>query len=207
MDNKGSLAKLMHHMFQRGLGDLILMRSTGQNVMLGNLVMEKGELLLKDRGLLVNTAYTSVASCWEIGIIGAVCDLRGNDWESLTYLGPDHCHIPVDLSATRHKLLCSIVNVAGEDLITYQGSVYRGFKVLLDANLLPIVLPVPIKTRLGVVGLAVSDFRYATVPLETLLRVNDAVRTSVERHTSLTVEDFDVSEEEFGSLFGGYLKE
>lgn len=207
MENRQRLSKLMHDLFGRGLGELLIMHHNGQQVMLGNLVMEKGDLVFKDRELLADVAPARVAPCSDIGVVGAICDLSDNEWDSLTYLGPDHCHIRVNLSATRHKLLRSIVNLAGEDLITYRGSVYRGFKVLLDAHLLPVILPVPLETRMGVTGLAVADFRYATVPLETVLKVNDWVRTSVERHVSLTVEDFEITEEEFGSLFGDYLKE
>ena len=149
----------------------------------------------------LNRQYTT------IGIVGAVCDQRGNDWESLTYLGADHCKIPVNLSSTRLRLLRSIVNVSGEDLITFQGSVYRGFRLLLDAHLLPVILPVPIETQQGCVGLAVADFRYATVPFETLLEVNDLVRASVERYVCLKVEDTEVTEEEFGALFSDYFKQ
>ncbi len=68
-------------------------------------------------------------------------------------------------------------------------------------------LPLVIETRAGELALAVTDFRYASVPLEAVLAVNDAVRASVERQVCLTVEDFEVSAEEFGSLFSGYLKQ
>lgn len=207
MDNHEVLVDLCRDLFARGLGELLMLRQRGAQVMLGNLVMEKGALTFKDRRLLREVEPDRVATCWDIGITGAVCDLRDKDWDSLSYLGPDLCHIPVNLSTTRHRLLRSVVNVAGEDMLTFHGSAYRGFKMLLDAHLLPIVLPLVIETRDGGRGLAVTDFRYASVPLEMALAVNDAVRVSVERQVCLTVEDFEVSAEEFGSLFSGYLKE
>lgn len=207
MENHEVLVGLCQDLFARGLGELLMMRARGPQVMLGNLVMDKGALTFKDRGLLHDVEPARVAPCWDIGITGAICNLHKRDWDSLTYLGPDLCHIPVSLSSTRHRLLRSVVNVAGEDMITFEGSAYRGFKMLLDAHLLPIVLPLVIETRSGAKGLAVTDFRYASVPLETVLAVNDAVRVSVERQVCLTVEDFEVSAEEFGSLFSGYLKE
>ncbi len=206
MDNHEQLVGVCRDLFARGLGELLMLRQKGSLVMLGNLVMDKGALTFKDRGLLGGIEPAQVATCWDIGITGAICDLRGKDWDSLSYLGPDLCHIPVSLSTTRHRLLRSVVNVAGEDMITFHGSAYRGFKMLLDAHLLPVVLPMVIETREGGRGLAVSDFRYASVPLETVLAVNDVVRSSVERQVCLTVEDFEVSDEEFGSLFSGYLK-
>jgi hypothetical protein len=207
MDNQEQLVGLCRDLFARGLGELLMIRNRGTQVMLGNLVMDKGALTFKDRGLLRDVEPARVAPCWDIGITGAICNLPDKDWDSLSYLGPDLCHIPVNLSTTRHRLLRSVVNLAGEDMITFQGSAYRGFKMLLDAHLLPVVLPLVIETHSGVLGLAVTDFRYASVPLETVLAVNDAVRASVERQVCLTVEDFEVSAEEFGSLFSGYLKE
>ena len=207
MDKHEVLLDLCRDFFARGLGELLMLRQRGAQVMLGNLVMDKGALTFKDRGLLRDVEPDRLATCWDIGITGAICDLRDEDWDSLSYLGPDLCHIPVNLSTTRHRLLRSVVNVAGEDMLTYHGSAYRGFKMLLDAHLLPIVLPLVIETRDGGRGLAVTDFRYASVPLEMVLAVNDAVRASVEHQVCLTVEDFEVSAEEFGSLFSGYLKE
>jgi hypothetical protein len=192
-------------MFARGLGELPMMRHKDDRVMLGNLVMDKGELVFKDRGILSGVAPARVAPCWDIGIVGAVCDLRGNEWDSLTLLGADHCRIPVNLSSTRHGLLRSITNATGENLIVYRGSVYRGFKLMLDAHLLPVVLPLCIETSEGVTGLAVCDFRFASAPFDMVLKVNDLVRTSVERHLSLTVEDFEVSEDEFAKLFPAYV--
>ena len=206
MENKSQIASLLRELYPRGLGELLMMGHKGNVALLGNLVMEKGGLVLKNRELLDDVPLERVAPCFDIGIVGAVCDQRGNDWESLTYLGPDHCKIPVNLSSTRARLLRSIVNVSGEDLITFQGSVYRGFRLLLDAHLLPVILPVPIETDQGCTGLAVADFRYATVPFDTLLAVNDVVRGSVERYVCLKVEDTEVSEEEFGALFSGFFK-
>lgn len=207
MENRSQLPALLRELYPRGLGELLMMGHKGNLAMLGNLVMEKGSLVLKNRELLADVPVERVAPCFDIGIVGAVCDQRGNDWESLTYLGPDHCKIPVNLSSTRHRLLRSIVNVSGEDLISFQGSVYRGFRLLLDAHLLPVILPVPIETDQGCTGLAVADFRYATVPFETLLEVNDLVRASVERYVCLKVEDTEVTEEEFGALFSDYFKQ
>ena len=206
MGIKSAPITLFSELFVRGLGELLMLRQKGERVMLGNLTMDKGHLTFKDRGLLAEIVPARVAPCWDIGIVGAVCDVRGNDWDSLTYLGPDHCTIPVDLSSTRHGLLRSVVNAAGEDLIMFKGSVYRGFKMLLDAHLLPVVLPIPIMTKEGVQGLAVTDFRFASAPIDVLFAANDLVRKSVDRRLSLSVEDFDVSDAEFDTLFGDYLK-
>lgn len=197
---------LLRELFDRGLGELPMVQQTADRVLLGNLVMDKGSLLLKDRGLMKGIKPEAVAVCWDLGIIGAVGDVPGNDWASLTYLGADHCKIPVDLSSTRHKLLKGITSVVGENALVFKGSIYRGFKALLDANLLPVVLPFPIETDENIVGLAVCDFRFASLPIDVLLKVNDLVRTSVENQLTLNIEEVEINENEFQELFAGYTK-
>jgi hypothetical protein len=206
MMNKSLSENLYRNLFLRGLGELPIMRSKDDKLLLGNLVMDKGTLVFKDRGLLKDVLPARVAPCWDIGIVGAVCGLPDQEWNSLTFLGADHCRIPVDLSTTRHGLLRGIANANDESAIVYKGSVYRGFKLLLDANLLPLVIPLPIETDEGVTGLAVSDFRFSSTPIDVVVRVNDLVRTSVERHLTLKVEDLEIGEDEFDRLFRGYLK-
>ena len=197
---------LFRDLFDRGLGELQMVQQTADRVLLGNLVMDKGSLMLRDRGLMKGIKPLAVAACWDIGIIGAVCDVQGNDWASLTYLGADHCKIPVDLSSTRHRLLKGITSVVGESAIVFKGSVYRGFQLLLDANLLPLVLPFPIDTDENVIGLAVCDFRFASLPIDILSKVNDLVRSSVEKYLKLGIEEFEINESEFEELFAGYTK-
>lgn len=196
-----------HKLFDRGLGELLMVQRAADRVLVGNLVMDKGSLLLRDGGFMKGVTPEAVAVCWDLGIIGAVCDLQGNDWESLTYLGADHCKIPVDLSSTRHKLLKGITTAVGENAIVFKGSVYRGFKLLLDANLLPLVIPLPIETDEKVIGLAVCDFRFASLPIGVLSAVNNLVRTSVENHLTLGIEEFELNENEFQELFAGYRKQ
>jgi len=134
-----------------------------------------------------------------------VCHLPGNEWKSLTFLGADHCRIPVDLSTTRHDLLGRVVSPRGEHLITFKGSVYRAFQAMIESHLLPVVIPQPLVTDTGFIGLAVSDLRFASIPLEAIMAANDLVREAVERHLTLTVEDFAMDEAEFEKFFGTYL--
>ena len=197
--------KLFRDLFSRGLGELLMIQQTPDRVLCGNLVMDKGALMLRDCGLMRGVKPAAVAACWDIGVIGAVCDLQGNEWASLSLLGADHCRIPVNLSSTRHRLLKGITSTVGENALVFKGSVYRGFQLLLDANLLPLVLPFPIETDENVVGLAVCDFRFASLPIDTISKVNDLVRTSVENHLKLSIEEFEMDDGEFEKLFGNYL--
>ncbi len=204
MTGKQTFAELCQRLYERGLGELLMMEKHGDQALLGNLTMEKGCLMFKDRGIFKDVPASMVAPCWDIGIIGAIGDLPGNDWESLSFLGPDHCRIPVDLSSTRYNLLRGVSGPRGEHLIDYKGSVYRAFRSMLDSHLLPVVLPLPLPTRLGVPGIAVSDLRFASIPLETAMQVNALVRESIDRQLTLTVEDLDVDDSEFEQLFGAY---
>ncbi len=195
---------IFEQLFKRGLGELPMLRKKERAALLGNLVMDKGRLVFKDRGLLAGVSAADVAPCWDLGIIGAVADVSGKEWESLTFLGPDHCTIPVNLSSTRHNVLGRSIGAQGENLLAYTGSIYRGFKLMLDSNLLPLVLPLPIDTAEGVQGLAVTDFRFATVSLDVVRKANDLVRAAVDKHMTLSVEEVDIDDAEFDQMFAQY---
>lgn len=188
-------------MFKRGLGELPILRHKGNTIMLGNLVMDKGVLVFRDRGIVDSVSPINVAPCWDLGIVGAIADIKGNEWESLSFLGPDHCHIPVNLSKTRGNVLGRVIGMTGENLLSFYGSAYRGFKLMLDSNLLPLILPFPIKTKKNVTGLAVTDFKFATVSIDTLSKANELVRIAVERHMTLSVDEIDVTKDEFDKMF------
>ncbi len=198
---------LYEALFDRGFGELPLMREKDGKILLGNLVMDKGRLAFKDRGLLQGLPLTNVATCFDLGIIGAIADVSGNEWESLTFLGADRCKIPVDLSSTRHRVLGGISGNTGENLLSFYGSVYRGFQLLLDSNLLPVVLPVRLQTENGLTGLAVADFRFATAPLPVVSKVYDLVRASVDRNLTLSVEEVDINDSDFEAMFGNFTHE
>jgi hypothetical protein len=191
-------------LFERGLGELPILRNKDTRVLLGNLVMDKGALVFRDRDTLAGVSVADVAPCWDLGLIGAVADIRGKEWDSLSFLGPELCKIPVNLSSTRHNVLRRVAPTGDEDVFTFFGSVYRGFKMMLDSNLLPLILPLPIETQDGVIGLAVTDFRYATVSLDLLRQVNDLMRVAVDRQLTLSVEEVDVDDAEFNELFAQF---
>ena len=96
------------------------------------------------------------------------------------------------------------VAASGENLLSFVGSVYRGFKLMLDSNLLPLVLPLQIETQQGALGLAICDFRFATVPIETLHGINDLVRVAVDRHMTLSVDEVELDDNEFEKMFGQF---
>lgn len=200
------LQGLLLDLYRRGLGELLVMHRTDKHVLLGNIVMDKGKLTLKDTGLMKGVSPASVAACWDLGIIGAICNLANEEWESLSYLGVDHCEFEVDLSSTRRGMLLSAVGQYGDRVLDFKGSVYRGTKLALESHLLPIVLLYPIKTDHQVPGLAVTDLKLASIPLDIIIKLNDSINTSVEKKLAMDVLDLDISDDEFEKLFGGYLE-
>lgn len=199
---------LLEGLYSLGLGELLMLYVTHDKVLLGNLVIEKGKLAIKDRGHLKNVRPAQVAACLDAGIMGALCSLEGCEWQSLTFLGVEHCHVPTgDLSETRTGLLMVTKNQYGDSLMDFKGSVYRGFQLMIDNHFLPIVLCRSLETTQGVPGLAVCDLRLASIPLATVQKVNQAVRASVDRYLTLDVQDLDMGDEEFSQLFGAYLKD
>jgi hypothetical protein len=200
---------LPHHLCRElvatGLAELPLMQRKGQGVVLGTLRIDGDRLRLVDSGVLVGVTGLSVAPCWDMGIIGAVCRSSGCEWPGLTFLGADRCRIPVDLSRTRTDLLRFTQNGAGESIIDFKGSVHSGFNAMLNAHLLPVLLPLVIATDEGAPGLAVCDFRFASAPLGVTVRVNELVRKAVDPHLTSDVEDLDLTDDEFASMFGNYL--
>ncbi len=201
------LQGLLLDLYRRGLGELLIMHRTDKQVLLGNIVMDKGKLTLKDQGLMKQISPSSVAVCWDLGIIGAVCNLPGEEWESMSYLGVDHCKFPVDLSSTRQGLLASHLSDYGDRLLDFKGSIYRGIKLALETHLLPIVLLYPIKTDVNVLGFAIADLKFASIPIDIFVKLNDSIRTAVDKKLGLEVLDLDMADDEFQKLFGGYLRQ
>lgn len=194
---------LYEAMFERGLGEFPMLRHREGKVYIGFLVKDKSQLVFRDRGLCEGISASQVAPCWDLGIAGAIVDARNKPWESLTFLGPDHCDIPVDLSSTRRRVMGRLVAATGENVLSFCGSIYRGFETMLANELLPLVLPLAVDTREGR-GLAVTDFRFASVPMQLLIKVHDLVRTAVDRQATLRVEEVNVDDSEFESLFGRF---
>ncbi len=199
------LKGLLLDFYRHGLSELLVMHHTKSEVLLGHVVMDKGKIVLKDMGLMKNVTPKDVAVCWDIGIVGGVCKQQDVEWESLSFLGVDHCDFQVDLSSTRQNLLANNKSAFEERLFDFNGSIYRGIQAAFESNLLPIVLMHPIKTDLNIPALAIADLRFASIPLDTLQQVNELVRKSVEKNLTLDFMDLDMDEDEFQNLFGSYL--
>jgi hypothetical protein len=197
---------LLEEFFARGLGDLLILHVSGSKVLLGNLLFEKGKMILKDHGFAKGVTPEQVAPCLESGAIGALCSFDDREWESLSIVGIDYCHVQGDLSATRTNLLAHSRNQYGDTLMGFEGSVYRGFKLMLDSNLIPVVVLDLVKIKDGGGGLSVCDLRLASVPLSTIHVAYEHQKRFVEKHLTVMVEDREVDPEEFNELFAAYIK-
>ena len=197
---------LIVSLFKQGLGELLVLHVTDKSVCLGNVVMEKGRVLLKDKGYLTGLRPAQLAPCWEGGILGMVAESGGHEWQSLTFYGLERCDLPVDLGKTRHGALVAAQNQYGESLIDFVGSVYRSYRLMLDNHFLPVVLLSEVNSKEGAPGLAVGDLRMVPMDLSVIRNLNDVVRKSVEKRLVLDVEDLEVKAEVFDELFGQYLK-
>lgn len=197
---------LLEDLFARGLGELLILHVAGETVLLGQVVYEKGRMTLKDLGFAKGARPDQVLTCIEAGVIGAVCSFDNREWETLTVLGMEHCKITGDLSATRTNLLSRSSNQYGDNLMGFEGSVYRGYKLMLESNLLPVVVLDVTETRKEGPGVAICDLRLASVPLNTIHLAYDHQQRFVEKHLTLQVDDFEVDDEEFASMFKNYLE-
>ncbi len=205
--NKSFLLKgLLLDLYRNGLGECLVMHHTDKEVLIGHLVMEKGKIVLKDLGLMTDISPQDVAVCWNIGIVGGICKQQGAEWESLSFLGADHCKFPVDLSSTRRNLLSAHASEFGDNLFGFNGSIYRGIRLALESNLLPVILVYPIKTNFNIPALAVADLRFASIPIGILQKLNDVVRKSVEKVLTMALTNVDMDDKEFQNLFQDYLK-
>lgn len=210
MSNKKATKKpfieVIQKMFEQDLGELLVLHRTDTRVYLGPLVYNKGKITVKDAGLLPNIKVSDVDPCFDNGFLGCVCHSEGLEWDSLSFHGMELCDLPVSLSSTCHSTLASAGNEYGENLSDFLGSVYRGFKLMLDNQFIPVLLLRNIHTKTGDSGMAVTDLRMMSMEISMIRNLNNVVRESVEKHLSSGVDDVEIQSDQFEELFGAYIK-
>lgn len=199
--------QLFSKLFLRGLGELLVLHNIGGQALLGQIIVEKNKAVFKDRGFLRDVTSAQVATSVEFGNLGAVADIGGREWQTLTFLGISRCRIPIDLSATRTGLLRTTRSAQGDSLESFEGSWYRGFQLMLENHFLPVISMIPIPTAYeGATGLAVCDLKLSTLPLLAMQRVHDSIRATIDQYLTVEVEDLAVNSEDFSAMFSTYLK-
>lgn len=198
-------AELLQRLFVRGLGEELILHVVGENVMLGQLGLKKNRLTLSDTRYLTGVRATDVLPCFESGLLGMVSASQQYQWSSLTFHGLNQCKVKVDLSQTRGSRLQATRDAEGDDLMDFIGSVYRGFRLMLDHHFLPVVTLQRMQSKTDEWGFAVVDLRMAAIDLAAVRNVNDFVRRSTERHFEVDLIEENVQNEKFEELFGNFL--
>ena len=196
---------LINTLIERGLGDFLVLHTTEDHVYLGNIAHGKGSLLINDQNLVSGMKPEQFRPCWENGFLGCIYDSKENEWESLSFNGLDMCKLSEDLNAPRSNVLRLVNNQHGDRLCDFVGSTYRGFQLMLDNKLLPVVLLKHAHTKTGESGLAVSDLRMVPMELSVISHLNNIVRSSVEKKLSYDVGDLEINPDKFSELFGDYV--
>jgi hypothetical protein len=204
---KKPFIKIIQEMFELDLGELLVLHRTDTKVYLGPLVLKDGRVSVKDVGLLPNIKVSDVDPCFDNGFLGCVSPPQGQKWDCLTFHGMELCNLPVSLSSTAHSTLASAGNEYGENLSDFMGSVYSGFKLMLDNQFIPVLLLRNIHTHTGESGMAVTDLRMMSMDVSMIRNLNHVVRESVEKHLSSGVDDVEIHDDQFAELFGDFIKD
>lgn len=199
------MQEILRSLFERGLGEFLVLHLKQSTSILGRITYDKGNLVIRDSGYLVKTPAARLAPVWQSGILGMISSQQEREWKSLTFSGVNHCSLKAGVDEARHSVLGETFNDSGEDLLNFNGSIYRGYQLMLDNNYLPVIMLRTIESIDGYTGLAVCDLRAAPVSLHVIQSVNEAVRQSAERHRDIEVKNIELERSEFEMLFEEFL--
>lgn len=199
--------ELIKYLFKNGLGELFILHVFKGRPFFGKIVYEKDKLVIKDTNLLSDLNVGQLKPCLESSSLGIITSVGGQPWESLTFYGLEMCNLPMDLSKTRHDVLIAAENQYGDNLVSFVGSVYRAFQLMMENHFLPVVLLRTGRNKDGVEGLMIGDLRAAPMPISLVNTIYNEVSKSVEKHLTLDIDEhLEMDDVEFGEMFKDYLK-
>lgn len=197
---------IIKHLFKSGLGELYVLHAYHDRPVLGKLIYEKDQLVIKDSKHLAEIKIAQLQPCIKEGAVGMITKVSGHKWESITFYGLGQCDLPVDLSNTQHGKLKAAENQYGDNLVDFVGSVYRAYQLMLDNHFLPVVLLKKMLNKSGVQGLMVSDLRRAPMSIALINAIHNDVSQSVDKHLTINIdEELSMGNDEFASMFKDYL--
>lgn len=196
---------LLESLCKQGLGRYFILHKLEKHTYFGKINYDKGHLVLQDTHILKGLTPELFQPVWYEGLVGMICASGKHEWDSLTYYGLEHCKVKPDLGQTRGNALIAAQNQYGDSIMSFQGSIYRGFNLLLDNSFLPVVLLNPINSIEGEPGLVVSDLRTATMKIDLLIKLNDMVVKSVGKIEELEINTVDLSDDDFHKYFDGFI--
>ena len=197
-------SNLVSELFDAGLGESFVLHAVDGRPFIGQFVLDKGRLTLKDRGLLHDVTAEQLKDCFRQGICGALCHEQGREWESLTFVGPQRCSLGFPMDPVYKDIMAGARNSFGERLLDFTGSIYRGYQLLMDNYFLPVVLLQELEVEGGLTGLAVTNLRAAKVPMDTLGSIHSQLHQVMDLHLTLEVKDVELSANDFDELFGQF---
>jgi hypothetical protein len=200
------LKQILLKMCEYGLGNLYILHPTKTHVYFGNISFNKCHLSIIDTSLLKGLQADLFTPAANEGLVGMICWSENKTWESLTFYGLDKCQLTPDFSNTRGSAIIAAQNQYGDSIINFEGSVYRGFQLLLEHSFLPAIIIYPVKSKYNETGLAVTDLRTVPLDIKLLIKLNDTVVNSIEAYKTLAVDDLDLSKSDFHKYFNGFIE-
>jgi hypothetical protein len=119
---------LLESLCRYGLGSYLVLHKTNDHVYFGTVDYEKGHMVLHDSEMLKDLKPELFQPVWNEGLVGMICVSTKHEWESISYYGLEYCNVKPDLSQTRGNALIAAQNQYGDSIMSFRGSIYRGFK-------------------------------------------------------------------------------
>ena len=193
----------LESLYRMGLGELYLLHCQGEHCHIGQLVYDKGQLVFRSSKGPLEIGLEALDL--EQGFLGAITEPASGAWQSMSFYGPGRCRRDgISLDERHRALLTETKNEYGDCAFDFVGTFYRGFQLLLDAGLLPVVVFREIQIVDGLTGLAVVDLRSRIKQREVCERITNSIREAVKRCTTFTVEEVFLDQTEFDALFGRF---
>ncbi len=193
--------ELLELLCKQGLGSYYILHRAGTHIYFGKINYEKGHLVLRNSDILKDLKPELFEPVWHEGLVGMICASGKHEWESLSFYGLEHCTVKPDLGQTRGNALIAAQNQYGDSIMSFQGSIYRGFNLLLENSFLPVILLNPITSIEGERGLVVSDLRTVPIKIDLLIKLNDIVVKSIDNIQALQIDDIDMTDNDFHKYF------
>ena len=199
--------ELLEQLCRYDLGRYLVLHKDKDHVYFGTVTYEKNHLVIQDSEMLNGLKPELFQPVWHDGLVGMICASKKHEWESLSYYGLEHCNIKPDLGQTRGNALIAAQNQYGDSIMSFQGSIYRGFNLLLENSFLPVILLSPIKSKEDEYGLIVTDLRTVPIDIKLLIKLNDMVYESIHNVQSFQINSVNLSDDDFHRYFDGFAAE
>ena len=189
------LMELIEILYRNGLCELPVYFTRANGAYLGNLIYEKNNLVLKDRGYLPESTLELNDVNLDDRILGMVCNRQSFKWESLTFFGLAYCNTSVEQDPELYKTLCQSKDKDNNRLYDFVGSIYRAYQALTKNDFLPVILLQRMSNLDGCEGLAVVDLKAAILTSDEYMNISQKLKNAVEYTLSIQLENIPCTKE------------